>query len=121
MKRDFELVKKILIKLEESNEDRFIGIMKVEGYEKEEIDYHLQQMLDACLLKGQLRWGGNKVVSHGVAMHWNGHEFLDAMRNEKAVEMAEKEAEQKGTRLSELPFEVAKSLLIASTKQLFGL
>jgi len=116
-----DLAKKILLYLESSDEDHFMGIIKIDGYEKEEIDYHLQQMLDVGLLKGELLRGDNKVLSHGVALHWNGHEFLDAIRNEKVVEVAEKEAEKKGTKLSELPFEVTKSLLIASAKKLFEL
>jgi hypothetical protein len=116
MKRDMELVRKILLYLESKDKDHFMGIIKIEGYEKKEIDYHLQLMLDAGLLKGELLRGGNKVLSHGVAMHWNGHEFLDASRDDSVWN---KFKEKIGPEIQSIPFTIMIGLLKDLSKEYF--
>jgi hypothetical protein len=46
---------------------------------------------------------------------------LGALKNEKAIERAKDLAKEQGIKLFDLPFEILKSLLIASSKQLLGL
>ena len=82
MKRNMELIRSILLILEELDDNEFKGLMEIEGYEKKEIDYHLQQMLNSNLLKGYLSNADDEVNFHSVAITWEGHQFLDASRND---------------------------------------
>ena len=81
MKRDMELVRKILLAVEDHDS---AYALRIEGATKQEIDYHAHLMSQANLLTviddsdhsstGQQVWI--------TSMTWEGHEFLDAARND---------------------------------------
>ena len=80
MKRDMELVREILLSLEESPRNTTI-----EGYSKEEVNYHVALLIEAGLIDGFV---SKNVLSGSVApssvvvnrLTWNGHEFAENIR-----------------------------------------
>ena len=120
MKRDMELVRKILLKLEESTiHDRPV-LMNIEGYKPEEVNYHIQLMWEAGLLKlfGQpVKTLSSPTRYYPNCLTWEGHEFLDASRNESVWKRTLRTIREKGSGLS---FEIVKTLLIQYTKDEFN-
>lgn len=123
MKRNMELVRDILIQVEEHDSKRPFQLTAEEGnpFTQEEIDYHLQLMINAGLIEGKAQnFLGGAVLIHIRGLTWQGHDFLDAARNDKVWEKANEAAESKGLDLRSLPLEVVKDFLVESAKALVG-
>jgi hypothetical protein len=83
MKRDMELIRKLVLALEAEPGYPKNGV-KVEGYSDEEIGYHSHLMMEDGLAHGV------NVTHHGspcpaaelTRLTWKGHEFADAVRDE---------------------------------------
>ena len=87
MKRDMGLVRKLLLFIEEQQECSSIGSTEIaiEGYSQNQIVYHLRLMVDGGLLDGQDDTRAVDPDSYDPAITsitWEGHEFLDSVRNE---------------------------------------
>lgn len=122
MKRDMELVIKILKEVEEKDSiEPFNLRMSDEGYDDDLVMYHLILMSEAGLIETfeLTTLGGSNVMVKRLT--WEGHEFLDAARNDSVLSKAKEIAKQKGAELSSLPLMVVKDLLLATTKSWFGL
>ena len=84
MKRDMDLVRKILINLEGESSGYAPQELSIEGYTEEQIGYHVLIMIEARLLEGQevTDLGSPCPVGMVTRMTWHGHDFLDACRDE---------------------------------------
>lgn len=84
MKRDFELVRKIL-QLMEANEDGGFGYMpKIDGYTAEQVGHHAYLMIDAGLIEGTVFSYRSPPLKQAIpeSMTWAGHDFLDAAKDD---------------------------------------
>lgn len=121
MKRDMDLVRKILLAIEEQSYDYSQPNPAVDGYTTEQIEYHLLIMIDAKLIVGFEFpvGGGPKVFSE--RMTWQGHDFLEASRDEGRWSKA------KGimTKIGGVTFEIMKQILTQvmsdQVKQIMGI
>ena len=78
MKRDMDLIRKILIKIEkEYDGSRPIQVDRIEEYDRSDVEYNLGLLVDAGYVK-PLK--GLAYLVRGIT--WNGHEFLDAVRSD---------------------------------------
>jgi len=83
MERDMELIREILLAVEESQTDPLATVpLKIEGYDDTKISYHVWLCVDARLVEGVdcstmqgFSWEAQRLT-------WNGHEFLQAIRDE---------------------------------------
>lgn len=105
MKRDMDLVRKILLKMEARPQSESGYPLAIDGYESDTINFHVVLLQEAGLITAidtGLQW-------LPVDLTWEGHEFLDAARSErrwrKAMSIIEK---QEGA----VPFEILKELLL---------
>jgi hypothetical protein len=120
MKRDMEVVKKLLFLIEGNEDDR--KELKIHGHiDKNVAAYHLKILDQAGYTKSNIKYASDEPLWITSSLTWEGQEFLSAIKNDKAVEIAGKEAEKRGAKFSDLPFEVVKQLVIASSKQILGL
>jgi hypothetical protein len=105
MKRDMELVRTILLQVE--NDDRSLDI---EGYESSTVEKHFELLVEAGLLKANIKHTGDgSLIFLGTPrLSWEGYEFLDAARNDTIWKKAKKTLE--GT-TSSISFAVLKALL----------
>jgi hypothetical protein len=120
MKRDMNIVKRLLLLIEEKEDDR--NELKIPV----DIDiniavYHMKILDQAGYIESKVQYADNKPYWISASLTWDGQEFLGALKNEKALERAKDLVKGQGSKLSDLPFEIVKSLLIASSKQLLGL
>ena len=116
MKRDMDLVRKILLALEKTTNTR--GIMDYEDYDsdcsREQIDYHLNMMDQADLIVVEHIEKKMGVVLRARALTWQGHEFLDLARNECFWSRAKKKV---WNVTGALPFEGLKMVLVQLMKR----
>lgn len=86
MKRNMELIRKILLTVEDKYVDTWLhnNEIKIDGYDMKTIGYHCAVLHDAGLLydyKGQ--YGDGELLQFGVGrLTWDGHEFLDKIKSD---------------------------------------
>jgi hypothetical protein len=117
MKRDLDLVRKILFEVEKSPTPWGWVNLQIPGYSDEEISYHVKLLADAGLVQAKDLSSTAGFSWKPTALTWEGHEFLDAARNETVWNRTKEEVKQKGGAVS---FEVLKHLLIKGVSALFG-
>lgn len=109
MKRDMDLIRAILMAIEEMPTPRPRQTdFKLDGYDPEIVSYHVFLLNDAGLIQAS-------DVSHNLAfawapkrLTWAGHEFLDAARNDNIWAAAKKVCGGAGS----LSFDVLKGILV---------
>ncbi len=122
MKRDIELVLKILQQLEERDEISIIQRMEVAGYDDRVVAYHIRRVYEAGLLDAEAVTSSTtqtrliNVLPFGIT--WEGHEFLDSMRDEKVANAVRKRL---GNKLSEVPFKLIQELALSVGRGEIGL
>ena len=85
MKRDMDLVLRILEFLEDREEISLIEDLEIPGYDNRVVAYHCRRMFEAGLLDGEAVTSSTtqsrliNVLPFGLT--WQGHEFLDSMAN----------------------------------------
>jgi len=114
MKRDMDLIRQILFDLEEWQPEMGEVDIEVEGYSTEEINYHLVILMDASLVKAAFQRNiKGDFIWHDIRLTWEGHEFLDAARDNKRWEKAKIAMAQVGG----FALDVMKQLLVQYLKQ----
>jgi hypothetical protein len=124
MKRDLDLVRKILEKLEEKPQE-ITQQLKIDNYSDSEIMYHFIIMDEAGLIRCEREVSKSSKITldrvirvYPFGLTWQGHEFLEIARNDDIWKKAKDIAKSK---LGALPFDVIKALLISMTKNMVGL
>ena len=84
MKRDIELARAILLAVEAEPTVWLDGLPKVKGARRAEIEYHVILLCDAGLLVADRSADSQSSAGRcaRVRLSWDGHEFLEAARNE---------------------------------------
>lgn len=85
MKRDMDLVRKILLACEASEHSIGPDLSKIENYDEEQIGFHVYLMIQAGLLEGSETTTMSS-MSHEAfvsSITWAGYEFLEACRDEE--------------------------------------
>ncbi len=84
MQRDLNLVREILLAVEDSK-GPIRGVPKIEGYPESQIGYHVIILNEAGLLTAVTERIGKQILVVSVErLTWKGHEYLDGLRNESA-------------------------------------
>lgn len=85
MKRDLDLIRKIALAIEDLPTGYLLDQLKIEGYTSEQIGYHSYLVVDSGLAEGR-----DITTSEDSSPNWwinnltsAGHDFADAVRNEK--------------------------------------
>jgi hypothetical protein len=98
MKRDLELIRKMILAVEDLPTASVSGELKIDGYTEEQIGYHSYLIVDAGLAEGFNVGGINSSGPMWMIDHLTsaGHDFADASRNEgtwqKAVSIIKEKA-----------------------------
>lgn len=79
MKRDMELVRLILLKIEEEYRSTAIYNLNISGYDMETVAYHCKILNEAGLISDYgARYADNSLWSFDVgSLTWEGNDFLD--------------------------------------------
>jgi hypothetical protein len=113
MKRDMDLIRKILFHVEKCDNLQFA----IEGYEEQCVAYHVRLLVEAGLLHAvaQTCLSGTIVLQEcgHTGLTWAGHEFLEASRDEGLWTKAKMAAGSTGG----MVLDVLKSVLIGLTTE----
>ena len=84
MKRDMDLIRNILLDLEDGGNRAWEGLDRNDEATQEKIGYHSYLLFDAGLIGGAnvSHLGCHLPQYSPTYLTWSGHEFLDAARNE---------------------------------------
>ncbi len=113
MKRDMDLIRKILLEIEAYPEpNRWINL-DIKGYSPKQVSYHVKLLAEARLIEAENVSSTTNFEWKPICLTWEGHEFLEASRDEGVWEKAKSLILKKGGTLS---FEVLKQALIEIMK-----
>lgn len=120
MKRDWELVRKILIAVEEiQGHDQQVSGDDVAGYDAALVSYHIYLLKEAGLLEATCSSYLNEPrACFAFELTWEGHEFLDQIRSKTVWNKTVGLLREKGLDLS---FSTIKVAAGAVAKTLIGL
>lgn len=115
IKRDMDLIRKILLYLEEDTNPLQWRIIEVDGKTLEEVSYQVKLLSQAGLIEGKdaqreptyFRW-------YARSLTHKGHDFLDSLRNETVYA---KLKEKFGEQISAIPLMVLSSVGADMTKE----
>lgn len=117
MKRNWELIRKILFKLEQKVDDTPLDSESIKGFPPDVVAYHYQLLAQAELIciEDNSTMGDADFVA--INLTWQGHEFLDKIRSDTAWNKIKQIIKTKGIDLSFEAIKLAgKSLLISLLK-----
>ena len=122
MKRDLNLIREILLRIE-AKENRSAALaLEVAGYTEGEVDYNLDLLLHEGLVNGDGEWTfGNKYYVSINGLTWSGHDFLDSIREDAVWEAAAQKAQNSGHKLANLTIDVAKGIATSIIRERLGL
>lgn len=114
VKRDMDLIREILLKIEDHpNEPGGIDL-PIEGRSSQEISYHVKLLAQAGLIEALESSSFDGDVWEAKSLTWEGHEFLEASKDEGVWKKAKSIITNKG---GGMVFEVLQSLVIDLAKQ----
>lgn len=115
MKRDMDLVRKIMLAVEASERPLDSSLIRIGGYTGEMITEHMRLLNEAGLIEGISAYSvEHKLKWIELRLTWNGHDFLDAARNESIWTETVTEVRRKS---GAVPFEVLKGLLMEVARE----
>lgn len=118
MRRDFDLIRKILFAIE--NDESATGpawaSLEIPDYSQKQVSYHVMLLDEAGLIDAENSnsWDGFKWEPRRLT--WQGHEFLDSARDENSWKQAKSKLKEAGN----FSFEVLKTVLIELAKRSLG-
>ncbi|KDN29998.1 hypothetical protein VFDL14_04485 [Vibrio fortis] len=118
MKRDMDLIRKLVLFIEEKEDDHPIIKAPFEGYSNLQLEEHYHLLFEAGLVRCETICSNStpsrvvKVIPFSLT--WEGHEFADAVRNETIWEKAK---EKIISQVGGLPFDVLKGVLIGMCRE----
>jgi hypothetical protein len=121
MKRDMELIRKLLLFFEEKESPQHIKVPPIEGYDDGTIKTHLVLMHDAGFLRCEpVRSSTSDRVIYVVPFEltWAGHDFLQTMRDDTLWRKAKEHVLKPGASWS---FDILKEWAKHELRQKLGL
>lgn len=110
MKRDMDLVRKIMLAVEASERPLDSTLIRIAGYTPDTITEHMRLLNEAGLIEGISAYSvEHRLKWIELRLTWNGHDFLDAARSESIWTETVTEVRKKS---GAVPFEVLKGLLM---------
>jgi hypothetical protein len=125
MKRDLGLIRELLLKLEPLSDSHawqtiepYDPRIQVEGYTPDDIEYNLQLIVEQGLIEEPRSGPMQGIIFRRLT--WDGHDYLDAVRDPKIWRETKEAADKVGSWTFEIVKELAKAF-IKSELQKIGL
>ena len=119
MKRDMELVRDLLLIIEENNGDKELSLPS--EWDSEVVAYHLKILDQAGYIQNKTKWAGNKPLWIYASLNWQGHDFIESVRDDSIWNKTKEGIKTKGLEFGSVPIEVIKDFATLQIKNLFGL
>jgi len=101
MTRDWEIIRAILIRLEESNTPNTIVVMDdFDGFDEQSVAYNIRLLRDANCIEANIRETstGDNLIGAAIARRLTpkGHDLLDSIRNESVWNQIQEKFQSRG-------------------------
>ena len=98
MKRDMDLVRLILLKIEEEYKSTALINLSIDGYDMETVAYHCKILHDAGFVSNyNASYAGDELYIFSVgALTWEGNDYLDLVRDNSLWKKTKDTITQKG-------------------------
>lgn len=115
-----ELAREILLRLEANEDPNKVLRLEneIEGYSEQQIYYHTKLLAQAGLIEAMDASSARRLCWVATSLTMDGHEFLDAIRNDTVWNNTKEVVKEKG---GSIPFEILKELAIQTARGMFGL
>lgn len=114
MTRDMDLVRLILIEIEKHPHVSTRMNLSIDGFSEDAVSYHVKILSQAGLIEAtQMSNAPKDSIWIPISLTWEGHEFLDAAKDDTRWNKAKSIVKEKGGTMA---FEVIKSVLIELAK-----
>ncbi len=108
MKRNWDLIRRILFKLEEKAvPEDFLMSDQIQGFDRATVAYHFKLLHQAGLIEGMDNSSIGQFDFYVTGLTWQGHEFLDNIRNDTLWQKVKATVQSKSLDLS---FDVIKTV-----------
>lgn len=115
-----ELIRQLLIMIEsQSNINQELSIPN--NMNRQVVVYHLNLMEQAGLTKNSIKYAEDQPLWIYSNLIWEGHDFLDSIKNSDVWEKTKQAIKLKGLELGEVSFSILKELAKVKIKQLLGI
>ena len=124
MKRDMDTIRSLLLKLEGLNQNAYRTLLinggkpelAIEGASSEKLDYHLSLMREKGLIE-PFEGGTMDGSIYFRRLTWEGHDFLDAIRDDEIWRKTKLGAEQAGGWTFDLVKDLAEGFIKTQIKK----
>lgn len=117
MKRDWDIIRTILIQLDEKGPEKHsLRLSDFPGDKRAEFSYNVEILLEAVLVNGQMLKTLGSETSNFLAIRltWSGHELLDAIRSESVWIKTKEKLFNKGISMT---FDLVMAVATSITKE----
>lgn len=97
MKRDMDLIRKILLELEKKESITSWTTITIDGYRDDQVNYHIGLLDEAGFIEAERYLDGQYMVRN---LTWEGHEFLENAKNDTIWTKAKEFIKEKGGSVS---------------------
>jgi hypothetical protein len=120
MKRNWDTVREILVAAEELPAGNALTTISFPAERLSEITYHIEILTEAGIIQAAIssELGGGTPHFHVWRLTWEGHEFLDSIRNDNMWNRTKSFITDKGASMS---FDVIKNVALSFTNEALGL
>jgi len=119
VERNMDLVRELLFIIEKNDDKKELPIPK--DWDREVVAYHLKILEQAGFVENYTKWAGNEPLWILASLTWDGHEFLDSIRNNTIWNKTKEGIKGKGLEIASVPLEVIKEYAKLQIKALLGL
>lgn len=119
MKRDMDLIRLILLKIEEKYQSTALYNISIDGYDMEIVAYHCEILFEAGLISDyKAKYASDELCGFGVSsLTWDGNDFLEKIRDNTQWEKIYDTIHSKGLpMIIDTIKAVANALLVASVE-----
>lgn len=120
MRRDLDLIRKLILAVEDRDAEYWVPAIEIEGYTPQQIGYHSYLIADAGLAKGIDVSTLDDMLPNWQLSHLTsaGHDFADAARSDSTWSKATTIVKDKGGGFT---IDILKQVLVRVVKNTLGL
>ena len=117
MKRDMDLVRLILLEIEDKYRSTAIYDLAIDGYDTEMVAYHCKILYEAGLISDyKAQYADNEIYVFGVgSLTWDGNDFLEKIRDDSQWKKVKEIITKKGLPLIIESIKSVANALISAT------
>lgn len=119
MKRDMELIRTILVQVEERNETNMEDLLPepADAEARARYGYHVQMLVDEGFLDGVDASSMDGPAWLNLELKWRGHEFLSTLRDPTVWEKTKAVAGKAGGGGVQIMLEIGKTIITEAAKE----